>query len=183
MGNTRGQAVRKPAAAPAGRHWTWFAGGVVTGALTLLALQFAGMLRIEPAPSHVDPLQTSAAAAPDTSAAQEFEFWTRLPQSEVVVPHVEQYQSGPRGAEETGGEVYILQAGSFRSREDADRLRAELILLGLDVNIEKIVMQRGDTWHRVQTGPYVNRQQVREARHRLAEAGIEAMLLKRKRDG
>ena len=34
-------------------------------------------------------------------------------------------------------EAYLLQAGSFRQREDADRRRAELLLLGLEPTVEE----------------------------------------------
>ncbi len=175
----RKQAVRKaPAESGAPRPFGWFAGGAVFGALALVALHAGGLVSL-PQPQPSPGAGTEPAKSVRNARPQEFEFWTRLPESEVVVPDVPEYASGNRDTESSAPVHYILQAGSFRRLEDADRLRAELTLLGLDVQIEKVTMTQGDVWHRVQTGPYGTRREVSAARNRLAKSGIEVMVLKR----
>ncbi len=182
MATPRNQAIRnkKPDSSPP-RPWGWFVSGALVGAIAVIALQFGGLLNVSP------PERTGPGTGDDNPQAvtkhppqPEFEFWTRLPKSEVIVPDVPEYASNSRTTSSQAGETYILQAGSFRTLEDADRLRAQLILLGMDVQIEKVAMDRGDIWHRVQTGPYQDRREVNAARNRLAKAGIEVMVLKRR---
>jgi cell division protein FtsN len=48
---------------------------------------------------------------------------------------------------------YILQAGSFRKAQDADRRKAELALLGLEAAIKKAVVA-GEPYFRVELGPF-----------------------------
>ncbi len=75
---------------------------------------------------------------------------------------------------------YLLQAGSFRSLKDADRLRAQLILQGLDPKIEKVNVGGDEVWHRVQLGPFTTRQSLKEAQQALAGQKIEGLLLQLK---
>nr|WP_246386788.1 SPOR domain-containing protein [Litorivivens lipolytica] len=72
-----------------------------------------------------------------------------------------------------------MQAGSFKTNADADRRRAELLLLGLEAKIEA-VEANGDTWHRVYVGPFTSRSKLSKARTTLISEGIETLLLKRK---
>ena len=67
--------------------------------------------------------------------------------------------------------------------EDGDRLRAQLILMGLDARVEAITSANGDVWHRVQVGPFEDRSQLAKARGTLIDKGIDTLLLKRKAEG
>ena len=75
-------------------------------------------------------------------------------------------------------QLYLLQAGSFRQRQDADRRRAELLLLGLEPKIEG---SNGDNgrWFRVYVGPFESRSQLAKARSLTAAQDIDTLLLKR----
>ena len=77
----------------------------------------------------------------------------------------------------------MLQAGSFKHAEDADRLRAKLILLGLDTKVEAVSGKGKGTWHRVQVGPFKSRSRLSKARNTLIAQGIETLLLKKKVSG
>ena len=57
---------------------------------------------------------------------------------------------------------FFLQAGSFRKREDADNVRAQILLLGQNVQVESGKV-REETWHRVLVGPYASREQLASA--------------------
>ncbi len=75
---------------------------------------------------------------------------------------------------------YALQAGSFKKMQDADQLRAEIILMGLDVNIEqRVSKESGTTWHRVIVGPFTSRSSLAKARSMLANNDIRTIKIKR----
>lgn len=74
--------------------------------------------------------------------------------------------------------VYVLQAASFKSAQDAQRLRAELSLSNLDVSIEAANVA-GGTRHRVLVGPYASSDEVARARTVLARHQLKPLVLKR----
>lgn len=104
-----------------------------------------------------------------------FIFYDELPQMKVDVAapepeiKVEKKESAPR-APESG--TYFLQAGSFRSEDQAEQLRAKLALLGLETRI-----QSGDKWFRVRVGPYKTERELSQARNLLQKNGIQAILV------
>jgi cell division protein FtsN len=74
---------------------------------------------------------------------------------------------------------FFLQAGSFRRRDDADSLRAQIILLGQNVRVETGKV-REETWHRVLVGPFANREQLAGAQKTLAASGFGNLLLQQR---
>lgn len=72
---------------------------------------------------------------------------------------------------------WLVQVASFSSRETADRIAAQLRTLGHTVSIDEIVRGRG-TLHRIQTGPYGERQQAEAARGQIAQtvAGVSPVV-------
>lgn len=70
---------------------------------------------------------------------------------------------------------YYLQAGSFRSKSDAEDAKARIALLGQGVRVE-VGNVRGETWHRVVAGPFSSRQQLEEAQKQLAGDGFSNVL-------
>ena len=80
----------------------------------------------------------------------------------------------------TTADPYVLQAGSFRELEDADRRRAQLILLGLIPTIEETSGDNG-RWFRVYVGPFESRSSMQNARSLTANQDIDTLLLKRDR--
>lgn len=74
---------------------------------------------------------------------------------------------------------FFLQAGSFRNQNDADKLRAQIILLGQSVQIESGKV-REETWHRVLVGPYASREQLASAQKQLAGNGFSNLLLQQR---
>ena len=114
-----------------------------------------------------------------------FDFYTLLPELEVVVPQMPDPKPR-RSAERRNQEVpdhstYVLQTGSFRNPKDADQLRASLIIQGLDVKIQTVNLESGETWHRVQVGPFNNEKKLHKAEDKLAAAGIDNLRLKLKK--
>ena len=76
---------------------------------------------------------------------------------------------------------FFLQAGSFRKEADADKVRAQIILLGQAVAVES-GMVKDETWYRVLVGPFSNREQLTTAQKQLAGAGFSNLLLQQRQN-
>lgn len=119
------------------------------------------------------PAQETTQAAKDE---KRFEFYEMLPKSEVTTSDPTVYKSTPKTA--VAQQQYLLQAGSFRNAQDADRMRAQLILLGLpNVRSEKTSSGNG-IWYRVRTGPFKNRTELSAATNKLAKQNIFPLKIK-----
>jgi cell division protein FtsN len=75
------------------------------------------------------------------------------------------------------GSRFLLQAGAFKSPEDADSMRAQLGMIGLDSRIFPIE-QGGQTLYRVRLGPYGQIEDVNRVRKLLADNSIEAQVVR-----
>lgn len=78
-----------------------------------------------------------------------------------------------------GQETYLLQLGSFRRAEEAERLKAQLALQGIQAKIQQVPIN-GVTYHRVLTGPLRGSQQLNEVRGRLRKNGVDTIVIKLK---
>lgn len=117
--------------------------------------------------------KTADKQAPDPQKGN-FDFYTLLPDSKVTPGQVEAYISTPKDPKKKTN--IVLQAGSFRKLADANRLRAQLILVNLtDVVAEKTVSSSGSVWFRVRIGPFSNRSTLNKAEDILAQQGIESI--------
>jgi cell division protein FtsN len=145
--------------------------------------------------------QSKPADVTDEDAADEdgprFEFYSILPELEVVVPDFgqggtaeddttvpapEEDAEPADSAPEEADRRYFLQAGSFRKAEQADRLKAEIALLGLDVAIQDVQLN-GDRWHRVRVGPFSQREALQSAQQRLRANEIDYLVMREKASG
>ena len=130
-----------------------------------------------PEAASVTPEVTAVAAL--ASEADESVF-AELPGAPVVEASVPAPPEPPKPvvtAVGTGG-TYVLQVGSFRNANEAERRRARLALLGLEARVQTITIDGETTWHRVQVGPYDELDTLNDARVRLRENDIETMALK-----
>ena len=121
------------------------------------------------------PRKSSKASTPETQPR--FEFYTILPEREVRVP---EHELRPAARKSSEPARYVLQVGSFRKIEEADRLKAQLALIGLEAEIQGVSINGNDTWHRVRLGPYASLRQLKDARSRLQQNGFEGLVLKEK---
>lgn len=122
------------------------------------------------------PAKASAQQA-ETETDKRFEFYRILPKSEITTSDPTAYKSTPRDAKSE--QLYVLQAGSFRNPNDADRMRAQLILLGLpNVSSQKTRNNKGETWYRVRTGPFDNRTTLKKAHDKLTKQNIFPLKVK-----
>jgi cell division protein FtsN len=109
-----------------------------------------------------------------------YDFYDVLPKFEVVVPNQKKDPKKPgdsaAGSIDTPG-TYVLQVGSWRNFADADRVRAQLALQGIESNIQKVSVD-ADTWHRVRVGPITDLNKLEDTRRKLREARIDAMVIR-----
>jgi len=68
---------------------------------------------------------------------------------------------------------YLLQAGTFNSAAEAESLKAQIALLGLQARIEPGTAG-GKPVHRVRLGPYANADELTAIQQRLGDGGVTA---------
>lgn len=168
------QARRRNATASTGvPGWVWFFAGLSTGV-------FASFLYVLWQDIPVDPEVEVLANEPATDGAgdvqeMQWDFYDIFPKSEV--PVVEEYAADGTKSRVPEDSAWLLQAGSFRGEDDADSLRAELILLGMEAFVRKIDND-GDVWHRVMVGPLDSEVELSRHRRKLAEANIPSIAMR-----
>lgn len=109
---------------------------------------------------------TDSSASDDDSIAQVIAANTRPSDQAAAV------QQAPASA----ANRYMLQAASFRELSDAEQLRSRLRNLSLLAQISE-VQAGGDTWHRVQVGPYEDTRELNRAQDLMSTQGIEPLLI------
>lgn len=221
-------AARKKAAAPrrgASRYqppprkpvpgWVWMACGLLVGGFVVFLMQLQPgreEIKRDKAEQAADS-QPKAAALPAKKIEPQkpkYDFYTLLPESEVIVPPdaltAEKPAQKPLTPEEAAridaaraeallnGQAppapstvakapvtteFFLQAGSFRKREDADKVRAQIVMLGQNVQVESGTV-REEVWYRVLVGPFANREQLARAQKSLATSGFGNLLLQQR---
>lgn len=72
---------------------------------------------------------------------------------------------------------YYLQAGSFRNPGDAERVKAELALLGIVASVQTGRSEGNVPVHRVRVGPFTRMEEIDRVRSSLQENGITSSLV------
>lgn len=215
--------------------WVWLASGLAIGAFVVFLMKLEpGNKAVQRAkPEEGRPAATAGNGKPASTAAgksegtpptpikPKYDFYTLLPESEVIVPPdavprnpaakpatpakpdaaatpAQPGQPATATPSATPGQtaaapakeattkaqppvtLFFLQAGSFRTQADADRVRAQIIMLGQDVRVESGKV-KDDTWYRVLVGPYNDRDQLTQAQKQLAGSGFKNLLLQQRR--
>ena len=162
--------------------WVWGLGGLSIGLFVALAVYLYDRQNLPPtAPvANTAAIPSSAREEPPAEEPKSrFDFYEMLPRFEVVIPETEREVSDaePAARQQPDAGLYILQAGSFQSFTDADRRKAELALLGMESQIQKVTIDDRQ-WHRVRLGPYDELNDVQRARRKLRKADIDALVLR-----
>jgi hypothetical protein len=111
------------------------------------------------------------AEVPVKKTAPRYDFYTILGKEEEKFDHPIEIPAP------SSSQKYSLQVASFKSRQDADKLRAELIIQGYNVFLAPI-KQGDNTLIRVQVGPFKTLKQAQKIQHELAESAIKTLLIK-----
>lgn len=115
-----------------------------------------------------------------------YEFYNVLPEREVIIPEylIEtkkriERQQAKKNPEKQSTANYLIQAGAFEEYREADKRRAQLLLMGQNAYLEKAILQ-GRTWHRVKIGPFTSLNEADNVRKRLARENIQSVIMKQK---
>lgn len=212
--------------------WLGLAAGLLIGVLAAAVAYFKLLgpqtpSRQTPAPAFVSqtPSNPAKVAAPKTSPPREakqqemtaapappkprFDFYTILPEMEVVIPKeeisaknapvavrpvekvektrerppekpVEKPATATPPSEPQAKPVqaakghYFLQTDSLRSAEQADRLKAQSAMLGLEASVHKVRINNGNTYYRMRVGPFPDFNALDQARAQLRQHGIQS---------
>lgn len=121
----------------------------------------------------------TAATASGDVAPPRFQFYEMLPRLEVVLPETEP-RARPDRTETAPAEPapgrYVLQAGSFSAAAEAEAMRANLALLGVESWTQSVTIDAVE-YHRVRIGPTDDLEWLNGVRNRLWEAEIEVLQL------
>ncbi len=173
----RVHAASASAKSEGGSTLRWFFSGLLCGVFLSGLVWLASL---QPEIGEAVEKMTDATLGDQEIPRPRFDFYTLLPEQnlDVAVDSEAIEQAQRQGAVDQ----YLLQAGSFRQAEDADRRRAELILLGLDAKVEETNGDNG-RWFRVYVGPFQSRSKLAKARSQTAQQGIDTLLLKKPNQG
>jgi cell division protein FtsN len=110
--------------------------------------------------------------------AKSYDFYDRLPKFEVVVPEKDKdVRPDIKSVPETRRGTYVLQAGSYRNFADADRVRAQLALQGIESKVQKVSVDN-DTWHRIRIGPISKLDELNRLRQILRRADVDVLVIR-----
>lgn len=172
---------------PERTHWSWFFSGLMAGVILAIAT-YLGVMKLD-----ADATELAQANASTDSPAElpafRFGFYEELARAEVEVAPAPtegaEVEPSPSDASsrtpattvaEEAQFSYLLQAGSFQNRQDADNQRARIILLNMNASVVPGVVS-GRTYHRVQVGPFGSRRNAEEARDELSANNIDSIHL------
>ena len=162
--------------------WAWMLFGLAVG----LAVAAAIYINDRRPPATAEPSSAPAKPAPVAKKAPaepaedkpRFDFYEMLPKFEVVIPEQDldaRPDVTPAAVESPGS--YVLQAGSFSTYEDADRMKANLALLGVSSRIQKVSVD-DKQYHRVRIGPVTDLDELNRTRETLRDARVEVMVIR-----
>lgn len=98
---------------------------------------------------------------------EEWEYIKSLPGYEVEVEVAEQQKSD---------KLYLLQCGSFRTRAQAEEMKANIAFQGLEAQIRDSAGDNGN-WFRVILGPLQTKRDAERARHTLRKINITTCII------
>ncbi|MEW8507410.1 MAG: SPOR domain-containing protein [Candidatus Thiodiazotropha sp.] len=193
MADYKHRARKKKQRQNSGRCLFHLFGGLVAGAflVSLIWLKLGPDLSTGKVPGVPAPQSSSIEQKGREAPKPTFEFYTILPEMEVVIPEEEIVTPAddnvdvipPRTAPVPPREEvsYVLQMGSFRKHQDADRLKAKLALIGIESEIQKVSINNRDTYHRVRSGPYHSQSQLNTVRRLAKQNNINSLVIKLKK--
>lgn len=107
-----------------------------------------------------------------------FTFYKILPEKEVIVSeseirHLAREEKSGKGEGGAGG--YLIQAGSFRTQEEAEKMKAQLAAAKVKARMEKVIIDNA-TWYRVKIGPYKSLMDAEKTRAYLRKNKVDSVL-------
>ncbi len=171
--------------------WVWLLTGLMIG-LVLAAVAYLKLI----VPTSTGPSKSIFISSSKDNAAKQatgksqsskpkFDFYTLLPEMQVEVPEAEIAPSKdkPQVAQSPASKAidaakYRLQLASFKKFDEADSMKARLALEGIFVEIQTVKLDSGQTWYRVRTTQFNDRDDALDLQKNLQRQAISSMLLK-----
>jgi cell division protein FtsN len=188
--NRRGVKKKSSTGIPA---WFWLLGGILIGLGTAVALMLKGYL--PELKQHLPSIDSKSSESSESALVEgddaetakpkkpRYDFFTVLPEMEVVVPEQElsrkadKADPSPNTTPSDTQDSYILQVGSFRNSADAEQMKARLALLGSMATVQTVTVNN-QTWHRVRIGPFKGARKADEMRRLLSDNQIDTLVMK-----
>jgi cell division protein FtsN len=141
--------------------------------------QIARIGKADKKKSHgAEPPDTEAGYSGSEDSAKSYAFYDMLPKFEVVVPEKDKdVRPDVKSVPETRRGTYVLQAGSYKNFADADRVRAQLALQGIESKVQKVSVDN-DTWHRIRIGPISKLDELNRLRQILRKADVDVLVIR-----
>ncbi len=120
------------------------------------------------------PKAAETAAAPPQKAAEAAAAAPPAPRAPEKVATVD----ATKAPATKGGERFWLQAGSFAGQPEAENLKAQLALAGLEATVQQGMMPDKAVRYRVRLGPYDNAAELNRVKTELGKRGFDAAVIK-----
>ncbi len=169
--------------------WVWLLAGFAAGVgLTMFFILKDGMPPANgPTPNpnaqsaDGDKPLVELAAGDAATRKPKYDFYSVLPEMEVVIPDAELKEQNQQAAPAPPavGERLMLQVSSFSNAGDAEALKARLALTGVQANVVPVTID-GRTWHRVRLGPFADSRALESAKRELEAQKYQPIALREK---
>lgn len=169
-------APRAVAANAAGGRMRFLAGAVFGLSLGLCAAVAVHLYHRAQEPADATAPAAVAREAPAASAEGDeihYDFFDLLPGFKLEIPPPDGDADGVPATR--ADSRFILQAGAFKEREQAQQQQQKLVGMGYRAGVHQF-RAAGADWHRVWIGPYPELARANQARLALKEKGIETLL-------
>jgi cell division protein FtsN len=163
-------------------HYRWFGAGLGIGLLVALAVFVIDRRHAQPAEAKPQPQANAAKrdrgdeTPTAVDPAAQYDFYSMLPKFEVEVPP--KGKPAPRDTSQAAVEqpgAYVLQVGSYRNRDEAERVRSKVEKLGIDAKVQHVSIDT-DELHRVLVGPIRDLGKLNSTRRELRAADFDVMM-------
>jgi cell division protein FtsN len=147
-----------------------------------------------PGHEHKRPVKTKETDQPKPQASEsQYDFYKLLPKFKMNVPsQAKEEPAKPAAKSPKAGAVatestepllpktgtYLVQTGSFRKHEQAERMKASLALLGVESVIRTVVVNGDQTYYRVQIGPLRDLQELANVQTKLRAHGYTPIVMR-----
>lgn len=129
--------------------------------------------------------RTEVADVPEESTTESTSASTATTETTESVAATESTSSPQPTAEPAvePGTAFVIQIGSYRSFEDADRIKATLALTGNETYIQKVTIEDRGDFYRVRMGPFREYDAVERAVDSVTDLDIKPLVFRVKSSG
>lgn len=172
--------------------WRWLAAGLILGLIVAAILYVKESSQShkkapghksqeikKTTPAHKKPQHAAKQKPAETAPETQFDFYTVLPKMSVETPKTETTSPSTNNKKTAphANDQYLLRVGAVKSYDKADQLKAELIMRGFDVSIQKILINK-ETYYRINVGPFSSREEAINQQKALQKEQIPTTVFK-----